>query len=53
MVMHVFRVYVTEPEAAVNTARGPFSTAVTRPFKKVAVQGSKGESEGAYTDVRD
>ena len=33
--------YITEPEAAVNTARGPFSKAVTRLFKKVAMQGAR------------
>ena len=44
---------MTEPEAAVNAAVGPLWTAVTKPFKKVAMQGSKGEGEGVYIDVHD
>ena len=44
---------MTAPEAAVNTARQPFSPACGRAFRRVAVQGDKAKGEGVYTDVHD
>ena len=44
---------MTEPEAAVNAAMQPLWTAGAKQFKKVAMQGSKGEGEGVYIDVHD